>query len=165
MWNVPTEREVAEGFYDACDKHEIQKGSDCAYARLDELWGVKTYKSRNEMVTNHMFQHMASLHFLAPPVAHKFYNLYWPNGREVYGFLTMNAELVFQDWEPEDMEEDKEYLQLCRNMRLAGFRHAVADLHEMNVGLFDNRLVCIDFSRMMAAGFQSRKLVANRRYE
>lgn len=162
-----SDRELAEAMYGAHESKSIKKGSDAFFVFLNDCFGVKSFYNRYVATQNQNFQYLASLHSIAPRCLGTIHHLMCPKtGREVFSFVTEVADTsAFEDvahiddndyWDFVDiMESSCEYRRLVKKMRDCGFGAAVHDLHPGNVGHYRGELVCIDFSRMEAAGFRS----------
>lgn len=162
---LPNETYVNTKFVETWAAGKIRSGVACAFAQVNNLWGIKYYKSWMEAEFNQMMQYYASLHGLAPYVAQKRYvGLDLKYNRPLYGFLTMIAdvkEFVGHGWDIPDWSKIPCVMSLRKQLRDSGFKAATVDLHADNVGWFEDRLVCIDFSEMYEHGFVSRENLTN----
>jgi hypothetical protein len=130
---------------DKVTKH-VPSGVCSRFVRLDEFWGVKCYQGKRKRDKAIKDQKKARRHRLAPRCGLTFkirteglvdFKNYGET-RDVYCFVTQIATQVGR---ATYKEEDK----LSKLLSDAGLREAATDLHRHNIGLVDDKLVCIDF--------------------
>lgn len=116
-------------------------GVSCGFRRINARWGVKVYprySCRNKCYTR---QELAARYGLGPGVGESF-DVVMKSGRIAFCYMTKIASQVGEI----DTYDDYAYLRVEKlENKLRNIGLNARDMHAMNMGVFNGRLVCIDF--------------------
>lgn len=116
-------------------------GVSCGFRRINARWGVKVYPRRTCRNKCYRNQEIAAKYKLGPGVGEAF-DVVMKSGRIAFCYMTKIASQVGEI----DTYDDYEYLRVEKlENKLRNIGLNARDMHAMNMGMFNGRLVCIDF--------------------
>lgn len=128
---------------------DYRAGTECHYIDVSPTIAVKLYNTFREREIAYQSQKLAAHHKLAPPVG-KVFTL--PSGSFAFGYTTRVAKMEYVvRWQKRAI--------LCESLRELGI--GANDIHAGNMGIYNRKLVWIDFGSQSNSGSKPRKIAKN----
>jgi len=131
--------DIAKHKMQNCDLRESKKGQTAHYVELNPLWAVKFFEHKEDRDHTYRLQKYASFSEAAPPVG-KAIVVSRPSRlglvQPFWGYITGVAKV------DKDVSSDK-IKELSDRLLLIGIKWN--DKRKVNCGLYNGKLVCIDF--------------------